>query len=482
MKYDVVIGCEVHVQLATKSKMFCSCPNKFGGEPNTRVCPVCLGLPGSLPVPNSAALEMAVKAGLALGCSIAPITKFDRKNYMYPDLPKAYQISQYDIPIAVDGKLSVRTGEGEREVRIIRAHLEEDAGKNVHALGADGRSGVDYNRAGTPLLEIVSEPDLRSPAEAAAYVASIREIVRALDVSDGNMEEGSLRCDANINLWVYEGGVKHATPIVELKNMNSFKSIRQALEYEVERQADEWREARLTMEKGSKRTRGWNEERGVTVLLRVKEEEADYRYFPEPDIRPIALDREYVEGLRSSLAELPEARRERYRKLGISAQDAEGLAASSVLAFYFESVVEEQADAKKAASWIMGEVRKYLNEKGLADEDYPVKAPALARLLALIEQGTISNTQAKVVLVAMADSGKSADDIVREQGLAQISGEAALLEFVEKALIENPDSAANYRAGKEKALGHLMGQVMKLSRGKANPQEVEKLLKKRLSE
>jgi aspartyl-tRNA(Asn)/glutamyl-tRNA(Gln) amidotransferase subunit B len=483
MKYDVVIGCEVHVQLLTQSKMFCSCPNRFGGEPNSRVCPVCLGLPGSLPVPNRAALEMAVQAGLALGCAIAPVTKFDRKNYMYPDIPKAYQISQYDMPIATAGRLVVRTEEGERTVRIRRAHLEEDTGKNVHALGADGASGVDYNRSGIPLLEIVSEPDLRSPAEAAASVAAIREIVRALGVSDGNMEEGSLRCDANINLWVYEGDRKFATPIAEVKNMNSFKSIRQALEYEVERQAEEWRESRLTMEKGSKRTRGWNEERGVTVLQRVKEEEADYRYFPEPDIRPIALSRDDVERLRSSLAELPEARRVRFReKLGLSAQDAEGLISSPALASYFERVLAGYPDAKKAASWILGEVKKYLNEKGLVDEAYPVSAPALARLLAIVDSGAISNSQAKGVLVAMADGGKRADEVIREQGLAQISGEAALLEFVDRAVRENPDTVASFRAGKEKALGHLMGQVMKLSRGKANPREVERLLKKRLSE
>jgi aspartyl-tRNA(Asn)/glutamyl-tRNA(Gln) amidotransferase subunit B len=483
MKYDIIIGCEVHVQLATKSKMFCACPNRFGGEPNSRVCPVCLGLPGSLPVPNRAAIEMAVKAGRALGCTIASITKFDRKNYMYPDLPKAYQISQYDMPIAGHGSLTIKTESGERLVRILRAHMEEDTGKNVHAIGTAGASGVDYNRSGTPLLEIVSDPDLRSPAEAAAYVASIREIVRALGVSDGNMEEGSLRCDANINLWVYEGDKKYATPIVEVKNMNSFKSIRLALEYEVERQVDEWNESRLTLEKGRKRTRGWNDERGVTVLQRVKEEEADYRYFPEPDIKPIALSRDFIERITAGLAELPEARRERYRTtLALTPQDTESLLAAPDLAAYFEKTVAAGADAKKASSWVLGEVKKYLNEKGIADAAYPVPAVALARLIALVDQGAISNTQAKTVLAAMADAGKPADDIIREQGLTQISGAADLQAFVDQVIGENPDTVASFRAGKEKALGHLMGQVMKLSQGKANPREVEQLMKKKLNE
>ncbi|HEQ71814.1 MAG TPA: Asp-tRNA(Asn)/Glu-tRNA(Gln) amidotransferase subunit GatB [Spirochaetia bacterium] len=483
MKREIIIGVEVHVQLLTESKAFCGCANSFGGEPNSRVCPVCLGLPGSLPVPNRSMIEKAVIAGSALGCTIARLTKFDRKNYMYPDLPKAYQISQYDMPIASGGRLPVTVDGETAEIRIRRVHMEEDTGKNIHSAHGRKESGVDYNRSGTPLLEIVTEPDLRSPAQAAAFVTAIREIMRSLGVSDCNMEEGSLRCDANINLWIYEDDTTYATPIVEVKNMNSFKSIRQALEYETERQEDEWKETRRTLKAGGKTTRGWNEERGVTVLQRVKEEEADYRYFPEPDIRPIVLDDELINRLTAGMAELPAAKRERFlREYALSEAETEALVSTPGLAEYFEQTVAAKADPKKTANWLLSEVKKYLNEKGIDIPALTVPPAGVARLLALIEEGTISGKIAKEVFPAMADSRKDADTIVREQGLLQISDEKTLLKLIDQAVNANADSVSDFRQGKEKALKFLMGHVMKLSKGKANPVHAEELLRRRLTE
>jgi len=481
MNYEVIIGCEVHVQLSTASKAFCSCANSFGGSPNSRVCPVCLGLPGSLPVPNSEHIRAAVKAGLATGCRIAPLTKFDRKNYMYPDLPKAFQISQYDMPICTGGKIVVNTTGASRTVRLTRIHMEEDTGKNIHTEDGQGTSHVDYNRSGTPLLEIVSEPDMRAPAEAESFVRQLHETMRYLEISDCNMEEGSLRCDANINLWVYEHEKKFATPIAEIKNMNSFKAIRAALEYEVERQKEEWQESRKTRETAGKSTRGWNEERGVTILQRVKEEEADYRYFPEPDLKPIAISNEYIAEAEAEIGELPEAKRSRYvSQYGLSEADALAMTAEKGFALYFEKACGEYPDAKKIANWMQGELKKFLNAENILLRDFKVQPSGLAGLLRLVDVGTISGKIAKDVFVTMAKAGKPASEIVSTGGLSQISDSGAILKIVDEVIAANPGSVADYKSGKQKALSFLMGQIMKASRGKANPQEAEKLLSEQL--
>ncbi|MBN1522934.1 MAG: Asp-tRNA(Asn)/Glu-tRNA(Gln) amidotransferase subunit GatB [Spirochaetales bacterium] len=482
MKYDVIIGCEVHVQLSTKSKAFCTCRNVFGGEPNSRVCPVCLGLPGSLPVPNKEHIRSAIKAGRALGCSIAPLTKFDRKNYMYPDLPKAYQISQYDMPICNNGMLTVFTQEGTRDIRILRIHMEEDTGKNIHADDGSHESYVDYNRSGTPLLEIVSEPDMRSPAEAAAFVMSIHEIMQYLEISDCNMEEGSLRCDANINLWVYEEEKKYATPIVEIKNMNSFKAIQAALEYEVQRQADEWQNHRLTREAAGKSTRGWNEASGKTILQRTKEEEADYRYFPEPDLKPLSISADLIQSIEKTIGELPKEKRERFmHQLGLSETDTIVLTTEKAFADYFEQILTHYPNPKKTANWLLGEVKKYLNAGNISISDFRTTPAHIAELLLLQESGKISGKMAKDVFIKMAATGKAAQEIVSAEGLSQISDRGELEKIVIEVIAANPGSADDYRNGKLQAIKFLMGQVMKASKGKANPQEAEKLLSEKLS-
>jgi aspartyl-tRNA(Asn)/glutamyl-tRNA(Gln) amidotransferase subunit B len=481
MKYDVIIGCEVHVQLLTQSKAFCSCANSFGGTPNSRVCPRCLGLPGSLPVPNRTMISCAVKAGLALNCTIASITKFDRKNYMYPDLPKAYQISQFDMPICTDGYLEVTTNGQKRKIGIIRIHMEEDAGKNIHAESGLNMSYVDYNRTGTPLLEIVSEPDIHSPEEAVHYVQSLRGIMRFLDVSDCNMEEGSLRCDANINLWIYEGEKRFATPIVEVKNMNSFKAMKNALEYEVERQLEEWREKRLTLQAAGKSTRGWNEQRGETVLQRMKEEASDYRYFPEPDIKPISIARSLVQEIKKTIEELPEQKRTRFvGDYGISGEAADALTQSKALCDYFEEAARDYKDPRKIANWILSEVKKLLNEKQLSIDQIPVPARHITELMQIVDEGTISGKIAKDVFVEMAASGKSAAEIVKRQGLAQISDIGELEALVEKIIRDNPAIVADFKTGKQKSLQYLMGQIMKATKGKANPQMAMELLKTKM--
>jgi aspartyl-tRNA(Asn)/glutamyl-tRNA(Gln) amidotransferase subunit B len=483
MKYEVVIGCEVHVQMLTKSKAFCSCPNSFGGEPNSRVCPVCLGLPGSLPLPNKTIIYYAIKAGLALNCQIAMLTKFDRKNYVYPDLPKAYQISQYDMPICTNGYLEVEIGNNKRKIGITRVHMEEDTGKNIHAEDGSGISYVDYNRAGTPLLEIVSEPDIRSPEEAVVYVESLRQIMRFLDISDCNMEEGSLRCDANINLWVYEDGKRFATPIVEVKNMNSFKAMKNALEYEVLRQQEEWQEKRFTLEAKGKTTRGWNEKRGETILQRLKEEAADYRYFPEPDIKPIRLQQNLIQEIKQTIGELPEQKRRRFMEFyGLNAGDAETLTQSKALCAYFEEAARGYGDPKKIANWILSEVKKILNEKQIGIEQFIVPAREITRLLEFVDSGSISGKIAKDVFKEMATSGKTAGEIIEQGGLSQISDTGELEMLVERIISENPSVATDFKGGKGKALQFLMGQVMKASKGKANPGVTIELIKQKLLE
>ena len=472
--YEPVIGLEVHVQLKTRSKLFCSCANEFGAEPNRNTCPVCLGLPGSLPVLNREALKLAARVGLALNCSIAERLKFDRKNYFYPDLPKAYQISQYDMPVNFKGSLEVETSNGLRKVGITRAHLEEDAGKLLHEGIKDG-SLVDYNRASVPLLEIVSEPDLRSPEEAYDYLTALKAILQYLEVSDCDMEKGSLRCDANISVRP-KGETKLGTK-VEIKNMNSFRAVVKALEFEIARQID----AVKGKEKIVQETRLWNESKGQTFSMRSKEYAHDYRYFPEPDLVPFTISRKEVDEIRKTLPELPTERAKRLiKEYGIPERDAFSLVADKKLVEYYETCVEEKADAKLAANWIQSELLGRLNEKGLVIGESPVPAKALAELIRLIQSGTISGKIAKDVLPAMLETGKSAEAIVKEKGLVQVSDTKLIEEAAEHAIRANPKSVEDFRAGKKQALGFLVGQVMKETQGRANPKIVNEILERKL--
>lgn len=477
-EYEAVIGLEVHVELKTASKAFCGCSTAFGAAPNTHVCPVCLGLPGVLPVINRKMVDYALKVALALNCRIAPHCKFDRKNYYYPDLPKNYQISQYDLPLATDGYLEVEVDGRRRRIGIIRVHMEEDAGKLIHegeALNPGAYSLVDLNRTGVPLLEIVSAPDIHSPEEAYAYLTSLKAILQYLDVSDCKMEEGSLRCDANIS--VRPRGSEVLGTKTELKNMNSFRALQRALAYEIERQSEILAGGgRIEQE-----TRAWDESRGVTVSLRGKEEAHDYRYFPEPDLVPLAIGEDWINRIREELPELPAERRRRFQEqYGLPPYDAAVLTASKSMADYFEACLGHYREAKTVSNWLMGDFSRLLNAHGLEPEQAPVRPQDLAELLTLIDEGTISGKIAKTVFEEMFLTGKKARTVVEEKGLVQISDEAAVLAVVEEVLAAHPGPAADYRAGKEKALGFLVGQVMKATRGKANPALVNKLLKERL--
>ncbi len=484
MEYKVVIGCEVHVQLLTKTKAFCSCENRFGGIPNTRVCPVCLGLPGALPVVNRTMVEYAIVAGLALNCKVARVTKFDRKNYMYPDLPKGYQISQYDMPICYDGYLEVESNGEKRKVRIRRLHMEEDAGKNIHLEDGSGLSYVDFNRCGTPLLEIVSEPDITSPSEAVAYVQGIKEIMEYLGISDCNMEEGSLRCDANINLHITDGGKLYKTPIVEVKNMNSFRAMKTALEYEVKRQLEEV-ELKGYSDRGFKVTRGYDDKTGKTVAQRVKEEESDYRYFPEPDLKPIFITDELVEEMRKRIGELPAAKRERLiREYGITKNDAYTLCSSKAFSEYFEEAARGYREPKKIANWVITEVGGFLNREGISIEEFLIPPSHIRRLFELIDEGKISSKMAKEVFAEMTNSMGNKivtpDEIVEKRGLAQITDRIEIEKLVNRVMEENPKSVEDYRRGRDHALKYLMGQVMRITKGKANPQITSDILKEKL--
>lgn len=473
-KYETVIGLEVHVELATKTKIFCSCPTEFGKAPNTNICPVCLGLPGTLPVLNKKAVEYAIKAALALNCSIGSYTKFDRKNYFYPDLPKAYQISQLDRPLASGGYLEIEAEGKKKRIGINRVHMEEDAGKLVHAESG-AYSLADYNRAGVPLIEIVSEPDISSPAEAKAYLEKLRSIMLYAGVSDVKMEEGSLRCDANISLRP-AGSSKLGTK-VEIKNMNSFKAVQSALEYEVRRQAAELDAGGEIIQE----TRRWDENSGKTYSMRSKEEAEDYRYFPDPDLLPLQIEKEWVEEIRQSLPEMPDSRRKRYMEdYNLSAYDAEVITATKSMADFFEATLQEYNDAKAVANWLMGDISRQLNAEGVEIDRTKLTPSHLAELLKLQDKGTISGKIAKTVFREMFASGKMPAQIVEEKGLVQISDEGAIAAIVEQVIAENPGPVSDYRSGKEKALGYLVGQVMKLSKGKANPQLANKLLREKL--
>ncbi|MDN5344328.1 MAG: aspartyl-tRNA(Asn)/glutamyl-tRNA(Gln) amidotransferase subunit [Clostridia bacterium] len=476
MEYEAVIGLEVHTELKTNSKAFCGCTTAFGGEPNTHVCPVCLGLPGVLPVINRRVVEFGLKTALALNCQVEPFCKFDRKNYYYPDLPKNYQISQYDLPLARKGYLTITVDGQERVIGITRVHMEEDAGKLIHVDGPDGGySLVDYNRTGVPLLEIVSEPDLRTPAEARAYMEKLKTILQYLDVSDCKMEEGSLRCDANVS--VRPRGSQVLGTKTEVKNMNSFRALQRALEYEIERQI-------AVLEGGGQvqqATMAWDEARGVTYIMRTKEEAQDYRYFPEPDLVPLEIDGDWIEQVRAGLPELPDARCHRLiNDYGLPAYDAGVITSSRALADYFDRVVSLYPDAKVVSNWIMGDFLRLLNAAGLEPGSSPVPPEEMAALLQLQKEGTISGKIAKQVLEEMFATGKGARLVVEEKGLVQISDAGALARIVEEVLAANPGVVEDYRNGKDKALGFLVGQVMKATKGKANPGLVNQLLKERL--
>ncbi len=478
VRYETVIGLEIHAELLTESKIWCGCSTRFGAEPNTQVCPVCLGLPGSLPVLNKKALEYAVKAGLALGCRIAPFSKFDRKNYFYPDLPKAYQLSQFDLPFCIDGAVEFELDGEAHRVRINRVHLEEEAGKSVHSgdniVGSD-YTLVDYNRTGIPLIEIVTEPDLRSPEEARVFLERLRTLLLYTGVSDCKMQEGSLRCDANVSIRPVgstELGVK-----TEVKNMNSFRAVQRALEYEVKRQQSVLRSGERVVQE----TRHWNEQRGVTTSMRSKEESHDYRYFPDPDLTPVALSEEQIEAWRGELPELPAQRARRFQEeYGLPEYDADVLTASRAVADFYESVAQSLGDAKTASNWVMGEVLRILNEADQEIDESDLTPEALTELLRLVASGTISNNVAKEVFEEMVKTGKSAAEIVKEKGLEQISDESALEAVIETVIAENPGPAQDIRDGKDKAIGFLVGQVMKATRGKANPQRVNQMLRAKL--
>ena len=477
MSWEVVVGLEVHTELKTESKIFCGCSTRFGADQNTNVCPVCLGLPGVLPVLNEKVVEFAIRTGLALNCRILPFSKFDRKNYYYPDLPKNFQTSQYDLPIAVDGYLDIEVNGQTRRIGITRVHMEEDAGKLIHS-GTISRSDyalVDYNRTGVPLLEIVSEPDLRSPEEAKAYLEKVKTILEYIDVSDCKMEEGSLRCDANVSLRPV--GVDKLGTKAELKNLNSFRSVQKGLEYEVLRQTD-------LLESGGRvvqETRSWDDAKGITLSMRSKEQAQDYRYLPEPDLLPIVIEPERIEAIRRSLPELPESRRQRLiSDHSLSAYDAELITASRSMADFFDATVNQGADAKQTANWLMGDVSKHLNAAGLRIEESPVSTVKLAGLLKLVDKGAISGKIAKTVFEEMWATGKDAASIVAEQGLSQMSNEGEIVAIVDAVIAANPQSVTDFKAGKDRAIGFLVGQIMKQTKGRANPDLVNRLLKERM--
>lgn len=472
--YEVIIGFETHAQLSTASKIFSRASTAFGAEPNTQACPVDLALPGTLPVMNKGAVERAIRLGLALGSHIAPRSVFARKNYFYPDLPKGYQISQFEIPVVQGGSVSFFLGDEKKTVRLVRAHLEEDAGKSLHE-DFIGQSGIDLNRAGTPLLEIVTEPDMRSTAEAVAYARELHKIVTWIGICDGNMQEGSFRCDANVS--VRKPGAPLGTRR-EIKNLNSFKFMQQAIDYEIRWQIEEIEEGRQIQQA----TVLFDPDTGETRAMRTKEDAADYRYFPDPDLPPLAIAQEWIERVRAEMPELPRAMAERYvRDHGLSEYDAAQLTQSPALAHYFQSAVAAGANAKLASNWITGEIARRLNQQDIGIAEAPVTAAQLAQLIRSISDGTISNNAARQVVDALwTGEGQDVAAIIEAKGLKQMSDTGALEKIVDDVLAANQKNIDEYRAGKDKAFNALVGQVMKASQGKANPTQVNALLKARL--
>jgi aspartyl-tRNA(Asn)/glutamyl-tRNA(Gln) amidotransferase subunit B len=478
--WEAVIGLEVHVQLKTATKLFCGCSARFGATPNAHTCPVCLGMPGVLPVLNERAVEFAIRAALATNCKINARSTWARKNYFYPDLPKAYQISQYDEPYCEHGALEIRLEDGtERTIRLTRIHMEEDAGKSIHDAHSDF-SQVDLNRSGVPLLEVVSEPDVRTGPEASAYLRKLRSIVQYLDVCDGNMNEGSMRCDANVSLR--KRGVEELGTRTETKNMNSFRAVEKAIAFEIERQAELLNNGERIVQE----TRLWDADRGVTRSMRSKEDAHDYRYFPEPDLHPLLIDEAWIERVRKSLPELPDAKRERFvSEHGITPYDAEVLTASKDLAAYYEATVAVHDNAKSVANWVTNDIIRIANERAEESEpdflDLPVAPEALGKLVALIDEGTISGKIAKTVFEKMVESGDDPAAIVEKEGLVQESDEGKLGTLIDEVMAANEDKVEQFRGGKDKVLGFFVGQVMKQTGGKANPQVVNKLLREKLA-
>ena len=473
--YEVVIGLEVHSELSTKTKIFCSCPTEFGGEPNSHCCPICMAMPGTLPVLNKKVVEYAIKAGLATNCKIANISKNDRKNYFYPDLPKSYQISQYDIPLCTDGYVEIETENGTKRIGLTRIHIEEDAGKLNHDEYSRG-SLVDLNRAGVPLIEIVSEPDLRSAEEADIYLKKLKSILEYIEVSDCKMQEGSLRADVNVS--VRKKGTKEFGTRTEMKNMNSFRSITRAIEYEAERQIE-------VLEQGGKieqETLRWDEVSGKTFSMRDKEDAQDYRYFPDPDLAIIKISDEMIERIKSELPEMPESRRERYiKEFNLPEYDSNILTSSKYISDLFENAVKICNNPKAVSNWIMTDITRILNEKEQEPNEIPFSAEQLGELVILIDKGTISSAIAKKVLEELFENPRNPEEIIKEKGWIQISDEGAIKEVVLKILEANPQSIVDFKAGKDRALGFLVGQAMKETKGKANPQMLNKMFLEELN-
>lgn len=486
MKYEAVIGLEVHAQMLTKSKMFCGCSTKFGAGPNTQTCQICIGMPGVLPVTNKRALEFTIKTGLAMNCKISPYSRFARKNYFYPDLPKGYQISQYELPVCEHGYVDIIADGETRIIGITRIHMEEDAGKNIHESvsgGGGSYSFVDLNRAGVPLMEIVSEPDIRTPKEASEYMKKLRTILRYLGVCDGNMEQGSLRCDANVS--VRPVGQKEYGIRTEVKNINSFRFVEKALEYEIKRQISVVEEGGRVIQE----TRLWDSVRGVTESMRGKEEAHDYRYFPEPDLVPIMAGQKWIDEIRLSLPELPDAKKKRFMtEYRLPEYDADLLTSERPLADWYEEAtasyslsVSGIAPYKAVSNWMTGELARLLNEENRSIEDCPLKPSQLVGMLTLIDNGTISGKIAKPVFEEMYRTGRNAEDIVKEKGLTQISDTGAIEKAIDEIITKHPKEVERLKAGDDKLVGFFVGQVMKATNGKANPQIVNEILKKKLS-
>jgi aspartyl-tRNA(Asn)/glutamyl-tRNA(Gln) amidotransferase subunit B len=483
LPYRIVIGLEVHVQLLTKTKLFCGCSTQFGLSPNSATCPVCIGMPGVLPVMNRRAFELALRAALALNCTIARVTKWDRKNYYYPDLPKNYQISQYDLPLSHDGWVKIDTPSGPKKIGIIRAHLEEDAGKMLHdEQGTGNDSLVDLNRTGTPLLEIVSQPDLSTPEEAKTYLEDLRLLLREIGVSDCEMQEGSLRCDANVNVHIpLPDGSVAATPIVEVKNLNSFRAVERAMKFEAQRQVEQFKADGLTLGKVAKATAGWDEVRGRTVIQRRKEEASDYRYFPDPDLVPVVVDDALLERVRSEMGELPAVQRVRLgEQYGLSDYDAGVLTHQGrAVVAYFEKVAQLCGDAKAASNWVTNQVAATLNERKLDIAAFPLSAEALAELIKEVKGG-LNMQRAREVYARMLDSGCGAREAIEKLGVAVIADASQLVEIVRKAIAGNPKAVADFKKGKVKAADAIKGAVMRETKGQAKTELLQQILMEEL--
>lgn len=504
-KYEIVIGCEIHTQLLTKTKAFCACENRYGGLPDTRVCPVCLGLPGAMPRVSKGYVEFGAIAGQALNCKIARFTKFDRKHYFYPDLAKGYQITQYDIPLCTDGyvdlplfhypkderpggtKARPKNFKGDdcfidgnyRRIRIERIHLEEDVGKSLHLQG--NHSYIDYNRCGTPLIEIVTKPDMTTPEEASLFMQTVQEILRYVQVTKGNLEEGNMRCDANINLNVWEDGKLFHTPISEIKNLNSFKAIREACAYEAKRQLKEFQEDRQPFDAGFKVTMGWDEAKGETVVQRTKNSFVDYRFVVEPDIKPFTVSEELIEQATKKVGELPEAKRTRFKKeFGLSDFDAETLTSTRELALWFEEAAKASSSPKRVANLILSELLAVLNEKNQTIKDVEITPAHIANLANALDTNKITSKQGKEVFAEMLKTKKMPNEIIKEKGLEIVSDAGEIEQIVDAVIAANPKAVSDWKAGKTNVLGWLMGQVMKESHGKANPKQATELVKAKL--